>query len=356
MSCRLLVAAVSGVLALTASGCRGSEGERREVVPDAATLAVAANDAPPLRGKALAGNTGLRLVVADNPPFVLDVDSGRVTPARGVDALKRGTLSVVSVGGRAAVVVARGAWPQADLYGVRGRLGRASRLGTGADVVPAADGESIWVKSFAAPTRCTLRQLRLDGGVVTPARPFPCRSTIYPGGELGVVMNRTKLLDPRTGRTILNTGWGVIAAAGKMLVLSGPGDSFTLLNAATRETRRVTWPRTIGRLDGPAVDPRGRYVAVAFANPAWEGGQGLDVWLLNLATARLTHLPSMPALVALKQTSMVWMDDGRLVLLSESGGKDVVAVWRPGEARLAIKTVPLPDRSDSGSDSFAPLR
>jgi hypothetical protein len=150
MRCRLLVAAVSGVLALTASGCRDSEGERREVAPDVPTLAAAANDASTLRGKALAGNSGLRLVVADSRPFVLDVDSGRVTPVRGVDVQKRGTLSVVSVGGRAAVVAARGAWLRADLYGVRGRLGRASRLGTGADVVPATGGESIWVKNFAA--------------------------------------------------------------------------------------------------------------------------------------------------------------------------------------------------------------
>jgi hypothetical protein len=355
MGCRSLFAAVIGVLTLAVSACGGREGERGEAASDEATLPVAANEALPLRGKALSGKTGLRLVVADNPPFALDVDSGRVTPVRGVDSLKRGTLWVVPVGGRAAVVVARGVWRRADLYGVRAR-GPASRLGTGADVVPAADGESVWVKSFLAPPRCTLRQLRLDGSVVTPARPFPCRSTIYPGGEVGVVMNRTKLLDPRTGRTILTTGQGVIAAAGKTLVLSGPGDSFTLLNAATRKTRRVPWPQTIGRLDAPAADPRGRYVAVAFANPAWAGGQGLDVWLLDLATAKLTHLPSMPALVALKQTSMAWTNDGRLVLLSESGGKDVVAVWRPGEARLAIKTVRLPDRSDSASDSFAPLR
>ena len=53
---------------------------------------------------------------------------------------------------------------------------------------------------------------------------------------------------------------------------------------------------------------------------------------------------------------MAWTHDGRLVLLAESGGKDMVAVWRPGQQRLALKIVHLPDRSDSGSDSFAPLR
>lgn len=34
----------------------------------------------PLRGAPLGGETGLRLLVADKPPFVLDVDSGTVSP------------------------------------------------------------------------------------------------------------------------------------------------------------------------------------------------------------------------------------------------------------------------------------
>jgi len=43
------------------------------------------------------------------------------------------------------------------------------------------------------------------------------------------------------------------------------------------------------------------------------------------------------------------------LLAEERSGRDVVALWRPGQKRLAVKTVHLPDRSDSGSDSFAPL-
>jgi hypothetical protein len=97
-------------------------------------------------------------------------------------------------------------------------------------------------------------------------------------------------------------------------------------------------------------------VALAFADPAWggEGKQVFDVWLLDTETARMTHLPGMPAVVSLKRTSMAWTDDGRLVLLAESDGRDVVAVWRPGHRRLAVKDVRLPQRS-GGSDSFAPI-
>ncbi len=79
------------------------------------------------------------------------------------------------------------------------------------------------------------------------------------------------------------------------------------------------------------------------------------MWILDTKTRKLTQLPRMPAFVSIKHTSMQWSDDGRLVLLGESNGKDVVAVWRPGQRRLALKTVQLPDRSESGSDSFAPI-
>jgi hypothetical protein len=93
---------------------------------------------------------------------------------------------------------------------------------------------------------------------------------------------------------------------------------------------------------------------VEFADPAWEGGptQLLDVWLLDLRTRRWRQLPGMPVLAALKATSMAWTDDGRLLLLGSFdrvGG--ALAVWRPGQDRLAVRRLVLPaDRA--GSDSF----
>ena len=267
----------------------------------------------PLRGTPLRGETNLRLVVADNPPFVLDVDTGETTPLRAVRPQSGGTVLIVGVGGRAAVVVARPTFRRADLYGVRGPSGRVSILGTGTDVVP-GDQLSVWVKSFASRSRCSLRQTSLDGQTIRASRAFPCASTIYPAGSLGLVMNRTRVIDPSTGRTRLRTRWGVLAAAGRTLVLSGPTKTFTILHTASGAERRVPWPRTVGGLDAPAVDPRGRFVALAFANPAWNGGpqQALDVWLLDAATARLTQLPGMPALVSLKRTSMAWTGENAI--------------------------------------------
>lgn len=321
------------------------------------TVAVAAGgttETPgPLRGIALGRETGLRLVVADNPPFVLDVDSGRVTRLPAVRPLSRGVLSVHEVAGRAAVVVARPG-PDAVLYGVSGRAARVSPLGTGREVAPAADGRSVWVKGVTSRSRCTLRQVDLDGRQLRAPRPFPCRWRIQPGGPLGLVVHRTRLIDPRTQRTLLRSRWGVIAVAGTRLVTVGPDKRFALIDARTGAERRLRWPSILTGLDHPAVDPRGRFVALAFADPARGGQQALDVWLLDNRTGKLTQLPGMPAFVALKQTSMAWTDDGRLVLLGETRERDFVAVWRAGQRRLAVKTVNLPERT-SGSDSFAPV-
>jgi hypothetical protein len=355
VACLRVCAAVAATISLMAIGGPAAGRTSPSPIAGLEALHVHGSRHPmPLRGAPLRRGTGLRLLVADNPPFVLVVDTGSVKRPLGVRLMKRGVLSVVGVAGRAAVVVARSA-PDGRLYGVRGRGARASYLGTGRDVAPAGDRGAVWVKSFPRRSRCTLRQVGLTGRQVRPPRAFPCASTIYPGGSLGLVVNRTRVVDPLTGRTVLETRWGVLAVAGERLVLAGPGKHFTLVDAATRARRRLRWPSILSGLDQPAVQPRGRLVALAFADPAWGAHQALDVWLLDTRSGKLTQLPGMPAFVSLKFTSMAWTHDGRLVLLGETGQRAFVAVWQPGRRRLALKTVRLPERT-GGSDSFAPLR
>ena len=312
----------------------------------------AAREPRPLHGAQLRGSTGLRLVVADKPPIVLDIDAAHATPLRRVPRLRRGVLWVVGAGGHSAVVVSRSRSRHADLYAVSGREGRVVVLGDGEDVVPAVDGRSVWIKVFAR-SGCTLRQRSLEGMDVRAPRAFPCESTIASAGSHGIVVNRTRVIDPRTGQTLLRARWGVLAATGRTLVLAGPGKTFTIVGGGRRVIRRVRWPSTLAGLDVPVADPRGRFVALAFADPAL---QALDVWILDTKTMRLTQLPAMPTLVPLKRTSMAWTRDGRLVLLSQKGGKFVLALWRPGEDRLTVKTLPLRDQRDGSSDSFALLR
>lgn len=330
---RLAVPAAVGVAALVAAGVG------------------AARDPGPLRGAVL-GGTGLRLVVSAKPPLVVDVDSGRVTRLRGAVTPGRRPLTVKGVGGRAAVVFAYAGSQRARLWAVSGPA-RLSPLGAGTAVVAGANGRSVWVQDG-----CTLRHLRLDGRPLASDRAISCRTTLTAASSAGLVVNRVRLIDPRTGRTLLRTRWGVTAAAGTRLVLAGPGDSFTLHDVATGAERRLRRPASIGNLQGESVDPRGRYVTLSAGNPAWRGGgdQVLDIWVLDTRTARLTHVPGMPAFVALKFTSTAWTDDGRLVLLAQVDDHDVVGVWRPGQRHLALKRLRLPSRDSAGSDTFAVLR
>ena len=226
-------------------------------------------------------------------------------------------------------------------------------LGDGADVAPAADGRSVWIKSYAR-SGCTLRQRSLERNEIRARlSAFPCASTIASAGSLGLVVNRTRVIDPRNGHTLFRTRWGVIAATGRTLVLAGPGRRFTVARAAGRVLRRIPWPSALGGRDTPAADPRGRYLALAFAEPA---EQSLDVWMLDTKTMRLMQLPAMPTLVPLKRTSMAWTRDGRLLLLSHKSGRFAVALWRPGEESLTVKTLSIHDRRNGSSDSFAVLR
>lgn len=314
----------------------------------------------PIHGVPLGPASGLRLLVAGVPPFVLDIDTGTVTNAQDVPPLQGGVLWIVSVGGKAAVIVAAEVISDASLYAMRASGASVAYLGRGSGVWPSSDRRSVWIQRHVSGSRCTLRQVGLQGEALRTPRAFPCATTSDPsGGSLGLVVNRTRVVSPYTGRLMLRARWGIVAVAGKKLVLNGPARRLTLLDAATGAQRRLRWPSVVGGLDQPAVDPSGRFIALAFGDPAWNGGpqQALDIWLLDTKTAKLTQVPGMPALVSLKRTSMAWTDDGRLVLLAEEGGgRDIVAVWRPGERDLGVATVNLPsDRSRSGSDSFAPI-
>ncbi len=309
----------------------------------------------PLGGVPL-GSTGLRLLVADMPPFVFDVDSGRASVVRGLPHLAQGSVSVVDLAGQGGAVAVECGSSNRCFYGVGGNATRASSLGTGRNIYRGATRRSVWITSSLGRSRCALREAALDGRTIRAARPFPCGTRTDPSGLLGLVVHRTKLIDPNTTRTRVTTRLGVVAVAAKHLVLVGPGHRFTLLDVATGARRLFAWPSILSGGDGAVVDPSGRLVALAFAVPAWQGGgrQVIDVWILNTATGRLTQLPGMPAFVELKRTSMNWTLDSRLVLLAENKGKAMVAVWRPGQRRLAAREVPLPKR-DGGSDSFAIL-
>lgn len=135
----------------------------------------AADEPVRLQGDPLPAPSGLRLLVADDPPFVLDVDSGRSTRVRGLTEL--GNVSVTSVAGISGVVLAG-----AGVFAVRGRSARVTSLGAARDVVPAADSRFVWLKTGAGPS-CMLRQVRLGGAPTGVRSRIPCGWLVEPGAR-----------------------------------------------------------------------------------------------------------------------------------------------------------------------------
>ena len=319
-------------------------------VPSAAGL----GEPSPLRGVPLSGPTGLRLLVPARPPYVFDADTGEVRIVRGVDV--RGTPTVWTFAAGADAVVGvdrfRRGVPAADFYVVRRSSGDAVRIAVGAQAAPAG-ADSIWLKTYRSRQHCMLRQIGLTGRSTRRPRRIPCSARLVDAGGTALVVHGRTTSDPRTGKTLVR-GREIRAIAGSVALASAEAPRpVPLIHLRTRHRWGLRWPSSIRYLDSPAVHPNGRLVAVGFADPSYRGGgtQVSDVWLLDVTTRTFTHLPDLPAEVSLKSTSMRWTVDGRLVWLGASGGQEILAVWKPGDKRIAVRPVQIP-RRDAGSDSF----
>jgi hypothetical protein len=359
---------------LVAVGCGGSSQEghgaasRHQPQLSAPSPAAASAAARPgqLYGVSLTGATGLVLLVSADPPYLLDVDTGHVTPVNGLSVHGPGpVLSVLAVGRDAVVWIDRrplaSGIPNDDIYLVRHGDAIATRIAAGSDVQPAAGGRSVWVTSFIDAHRCTLREINLAGRQLRGPRPVPCSAALTDPGAGALLVQGGSVIDPASGRVLLRTS-SLWAIAGHLALTVGePPHPLTLTDLRTGTRRALRWPSQIGGppagADEAAVAPSAKLIALSFSDPAYEGTgvQVTDVWLLDPGTGRWQQLPGMPADVALKFTSMSWTSDGRLVMLAQTptgpAAHDVIAVWRPGEKSLAIRSVHIPAR-DSGSDSF----
>jgi hypothetical protein len=326
----------------------------------------------PLRGVPLIRATGLRLLVANDPaPWLVDVDRGTVRPLTGLPSYGDRVVWVLPAGREAVVVsdgVCEGCWPQAaDVYRVRPGGTAATRLGSAMDVVAARDAGAVWLLTPRAARGCTLGRVGLDGRRRGPARPVSCATRLLGETSAGLLLaagppngsddpwDRPTVLLDRRGRTT-RLGFPaseVVAAHGHLLLRSAePREPLTLTDLRDGNSWRLAWPsRLRGGVHVARMHPGGRLLAVGFHGLAAEGEEGYDLWLLDTATRRWRHLPDLPAAdVAAKGTDMAWTRDGRLVVLTGTFGLgEVVALWRPGQPRLAIRRLQLPGRTTSSA-------
>lgn len=364
------VAALVGAAILGTATTRGQPARPAvspATAPPPSSLAPDHRGVPPLRGVPLSTATGLRLLVANDPtPFLFDVDRGTARPVTGLPTDGDRVVWVLPVGADAVVVSDRTCNGCRDtrVYRVRHGTTVATRLGTARDVVAAGDGRAVWMLSDQGPTRCTLREVGLDGQPRRPARPIRCTTRLVAETSAGLLVTtgssadgsdrHSALVNPAGGTTRLRFPVAQAVAGHGHLVLGSADQhhSLTLADLRSGASHRLSWPSRLDYGDDARAHPNGRLVVVGFADPALpSGGQGLDEWLLDTTTRRWQHLSDMPANVALKFTSMSWTGDGRLVFLAQTDLGDVVAVWRPGQPRIAVRQVELPKRS-GGSDSF----
>jgi hypothetical protein len=358
-------------LLLAIAGCTAERPEPagRAAAPPAAGAAAstAAPIAPHrLAGRPLTGATGLELLVSGNPPRLLDIDTGTSRMVAGVPA-DRDRVSVVQPVGRDAVIVSRAARAAGEVFWLRRSAATVTPVGRAADVAASRDGRGLWLWTHGDGRRCSLREVGLDGRQRRPARRVDCDSQPVADTRLGLLVRTegpgadeplTALVDPDDGRRLAS--YPVVHALAGDLVLWGGEEvdqgPFILSDRRTGVGRQIPRPSRVGQAGGGLLSPDHRLLAIEFGDPAWNGGpaQLMDLWVLDLRTHRWRQLPGMPLLAALKFTSMAWADDGRLLLLgSFDGVGDALAVWRPGQDRLAVRRLRLPaDRA--GSDSFVP--
>jgi hypothetical protein len=358
----LAAAVVAGLLELRERGAAdprpGQEGR------------VAARSLP---GVPLEGRTGLRMLVGSDPaPVVLDVDSGAVQPVTGLPAGEGRSVHVEQVGDHAVVVSrpdCRGSGCQADsvVYLVRRGSTVATRLVAASDVESSSDGLGVWLLSRRDASSCSLGLVALDGRPRRPPRPVPCDAALIeelPAGLLVYVSGSGSGGGPYSALATADGGFRrlpevVDGVAGRDLVLGTvePGRLVALTDLRGGVSHRLPWPSPLADHVMGLIEPHpeGRLVSVAFY-PARNGDvQTLDLWLLDLTTRRWRRLPDMPLRLAPSKPQATWTADGRLLLLAGLADEpaSLVAVWRPGEPRVAVRRVQLPRSGHDGGFRFA---
>ena len=127
---------------------------------------------------------------------------------------------------------------------------------------------------------------------------------------------------------------------------AGPYSALVTADGALRRLPQVVDGVAGGDLALSTVEP-GRLIALTDLRS--------DLWPLNLTTRSWQQLPDMPLRLGPSKPQATWTADGRLLLLAglaDDPASGLVAVWRPGQPRIAVRRLrsPIQDRpAGSGS-------
>jgi hypothetical protein len=284
--------------------------------------------------------------VGDAPaPFVLDLERGTVQPITGLPAAGERGVSVHPLGMDALVLssrLCRRCQPGPGLYLVRHGSRAATRLGRALQAVPSRDGRALWTLSRQGALHCAIRKLDLDGRPVRADRRVHCRTGLVAELPAGLLVRSSGPGGSDAHSALLEPDGGVVRredsqaqpAVGTLVLTGSDRRTLRLENVRTRSSHRLRWPSGPDyELSEVVGQPNGRLAAVEFAT--YSPLHRVDLWLLDTRSRRWQHLPGMPRRLVPKITETRWTAGGRLVILSG----DLLAVWRPGEPRLAAARV-----------------
>lgn len=305
----------------------------------------------PVPGVALR-NTNLNLVVAGSPPLAVDVDRRRVAVINLPGTSTGGDLSsVIQLGPVAALiggVECASCGHNLPVFLVRPGDLNVTPIGRAWQAAPAGGDKGGWFLRSESLGRCTIRRIGLDGQAHR-ARPSRCASDL--GGQMppGLIVNRSLLEDPASGRVLLRAS-GMLAASGAYVLRSPAKGRLVLQGLRARAQDRLRWPSAYVFAQGAVVRPNFGQIAVWFISGPVD--QHIDVWLLDVAARRFKHVPGFPVSAELKRTSLTWTTDGRLVILTRIRGRDALVVWRPEAQRSASAFLTLPATRSPGAQAI----
>jgi hypothetical protein len=312
----------------------------------------------------MVGATGLRVLIAGR---YVDVDAGKVSalgltewlrPVAGPPIFLRRTETTGLGRMRVERVRSDGGLPGAAVV--------LSITGPYYEPAASTSGRSVWISEYHSRTRCTLRELWLDGRTKRAARNVACGLTPVVETEAGLWVSKWvnfytlngrnvemweptyALLDPAT--LAERSSYPEVLVMGRRHVLTLDDREQNLVlrgpNGAVKLDKPSPMTGFVFNSHAPVapVSPDGRYAIVRYGDHG-TSPQGIDVWVLDLERAAWLHVPGMPVGGALKYAAETWSSDGRLVMVGRyTDDTPIFATWRPGDARLAVRAEnPVPD-------------
>ena len=257
----------------------------------------------PVPGVALR-NTNLHLIVAGSPPLAVDVDTRRVAAIYVPGTSTNGGPSSVIQLGRAAALIgsvecASCGHNQPVFLVPPGDL-NATPIGRASQVAPAGVNRGGWFLRSQSSGRSTIQRVGLDGQAYR-ARRSRCASDLEGQTPPGLIVNRSLLEDPASGRVLLRAS-GMLAATGAYVLRSPANGRLVLQGFRSRVQDRLRWPSAYVFAQGAVVRPNDGQIAVWFISGPID--QHIDVWLLDVATRGFKHVPGFPVSAELKRTSL----------------------------------------------------